>query len=80
MNTTKGKKITVLQWRNKFSGETGYVGSVSVKKGYFTAAFSATEAKRYRSQSEINKDLEILARFGELEQNDFRAETLLVLK
>lgn len=72
MNTTKGKCVTVLQWRNKFSGETGYVGSVSVKKGYFTAVYSATEAKRYRSQSEISRDLEILRGFGEFERNEFR--------
>lgn len=26
----------VLKWTNKYSGETGYVGTVSKKKGYFT--------------------------------------------
>jgi hypothetical protein len=28
------KNRKVLKWTNKYSGETGYVGTVSKKKGY----------------------------------------------
>lgn len=35
----------VLKWTNKYSGETGYVRTVSKKKGYFTNEPDVLKAK-----------------------------------
>lgn len=40
------KNRRVLKWTNKHSGETGYVGSVSKKKGYFTNEPDILKAKK----------------------------------
>ncbi len=60
-----------LQWRNKLSGETGYVKSVSVKKGYFENTFNKAEAKNYANEGFAKADLKKLESFGEFENNDF---------
>lgn len=44
------KNRKVLKWTNKYSGETGYVGTVSKKKGYFTNEPNILRAKRYVSR------------------------------
>jgi hypothetical protein len=67
------KTKTVLAWRNKLSGETGYVKTVSKKNGYFINTFDAAEAKSYRSNNEIMKDLELLKQFGEFDRNMFES-------
>lgn len=41
------KNKRVLKRTNKYSGETGYVGTVSKKKGYFTNEPDVLKAKRY---------------------------------
>lgn len=64
----------ILKWENKYSKESGYVKTVSVAKGYFTATFEAEDAKKYRSDKEVQKDLETLKGFGEFENNDFVVE------
>ena len=38
-----------IKWTNKFSGETGYVGSISKAKGYFINAATAEEARIFRT-------------------------------
>lgn len=67
---------TVLKWVNKFSGETGYVKTVSVAKGYFINTPNAAEAKSYKSETAINKDLAILEGFGEMVNNNFFTEVV----
>ena len=62
---------TVITWKNKFSGETGYVKSVSKKKGYFENTFDVNEAKVYKSAKTIAKDMDAIKSFGELENNMF---------
>lgn len=69
---------TVLAWRNKFSGEEGYVKSVSKAKGYFINTFDSKDAKGYRSENMINTDLNILANIGELVNNDFYTTDVVV--
>ena len=69
-------KKTVLKWRNKLSGEEGYVKTVSVAKGYFINTFEASEAKSYRSEKAVEADLEKLRSFGEMEANDFFTVTV----
>ena len=65
------KSQTVLKWRNKFSGEEGFVMKVSKASGCFFNTFDAKEAKGYRSQAEIEKDLLILQDIGEMVNNEF---------
>lgn len=72
------KNKRVLKWTNKYSGETGYVGTVSKKKGYFTNEPDILRAKRYVTDAAINNDLEALKSFGEFENNDFAAEDLML--
>ena len=72
------KNRRILKWTNKYSGETGYVGTVSKKKGYFTNEPDMLKAKRYVTDAAINNDLEILKSFGEFENNDFAAEDLVL--
>ena len=49
-----------IQWRNNFSGEEGYVGSVRKSKGYFVNSWTLEDAKSYRSVAAAEKDLVIL--------------------
>ena len=66
----------ILKWENKFSKETGYVKTVSVAKGYFVNTYDKEEAKAYRCDKAIQKDLEILEGFGEFENNTFTVEEI----
>lgn len=72
------KNRRVLKWTNKYSGETGYVGTVSKKKGYFTNEPDVLRAKKYVTDNAINNDLETLKSFGEFENNNFTAEELVL--
>ena len=67
------KANTVLKWRNRYSGEEGYVMKVSKANGCFINTFNPAEAKGYRSAAEIDKDLQILLNIGEMVNNDFYA-------
>lgn len=61
----------IMCWRNKFSGEEGYVKNVSRKKGYFEATKDRKKAKVYKKESLISKDMDFLREIGEMDQNDF---------
>lgn len=65
-----------LKWRNRFSGEEGYVASVSKAKGYFINTFDKAQAKKYASEASTQKDLVTLEALGEFENNVFFAETI----
>ncbi len=65
-----------LKWRNKFSGEEGYVASVSKAKGYFINTFDKAEAKKYANETGAQKDLATLEALGEFENNEFFTETV----
>ena len=66
----------ILKWTNKFSGEEGYVASVSKAKGYFINTFDKAEAKKYANEAGVQKDLVILEALGEFVNNDFSTETV----
>lgn len=76
----KTKTKVVLKWQNKFSGEQGFVKTVSRAKGYFMNTYDPSEAKSYRSPKEIEKDLAYLSEIGELNSNNFFSETVTVPK
>ncbi|MBR3761660.1 MAG: hypothetical protein IKK59_02845 [Lachnospiraceae bacterium] len=65
-----------LKWRNKFSGEEGYVASVSKAKGYFINTFDKAEAKKYASEAAAQKDLATLEALGEFVNNEFSTEAV----
>ena len=62
-----------IKWTNKFSGETGFVGSISKAKGYFINAGSAEEARSFRSDKEAAAAIQTLIELGEAENNVFEA-------
>ncbi len=62
---------SILGWRNRYSGEEGFVKSVSLKKGYFENTFNKSNAKSYVNEGLVRKDLNILNTIGETQNNDF---------
>ena len=62
----------VIKWTNKYSGETGYVASVSRKERHFVNTPDYAEAKVYAAKS-VNRIINELIEFGEGEDNDFEA-------
>jgi hypothetical protein len=60
-----------LKWRNKFSGEEGYVASVKKTKGHFVNTFDQADAKRYQFEKSVKNDIALLVEMGEGENNDF---------
>lgn len=70
------KQAVVLKWRNKFSGEEGYVRSVRPSYDMFINTFNKGEAKIYpcEGSAQYVKDLNTLERIGETVNNIFFAE------
>ena len=62
----------VIKWTNKYSGETGYVASISRKEGHFINTYNREEAKEYSSKT-VSKMINDLISFGEGEDNEFEA-------
>ena len=63
-----------VKWTNIYSNESGYVGSVSKKKGYFVNAPEKSDAKTYVSEKTAEKDISLLAELGEATNNRFEIE------
>ena len=51
-----------IQWKNKWSGETGFVKKVHTKEGYFENTFDKSEAKIF-SPRLVKKMVENLEKF-----------------
>ena len=64
-----------LKWTNIYSNETGYVGSVSKKNGYFINAPEKADAKKYASEKAAEKEIALLVELGEAENNRFEIKT-----
>ncbi len=62
----------VIKWTNRYSGETGYVASVSRKEGHFINTYDRSEAKDYSPKS-VDRIISELLSFGEGEDNVFEA-------
>lgn len=67
--------MVVLKWTNKFSGETGYVKSISNKEKHFVNTFDMNEAHSY-SESSVEKIMKNLSSYGELDNNNFEVISL----
>lgn len=63
-----------LKWQNRFSGEVGYVRTVSPKDGCFYNTFDKSKAKKYTSESVLSRDLTFLKGIGEMHNNLFTTE------
>lgn len=62
----------IIKWTNKYSGETGYVASISRKEGHFINTYNREEAKDYSAKT-VSKIINDLVSFGEAEDNVFEA-------
>lgn len=65
-----------IQWTNKFSGETGYVQSVTRAKGHFINTWDKETAKVYKGEKVLANDLAILEEVGETKDNIFEVVDL----
>ena len=63
-------------WKNKFSGEQGYVKSVSNKEKHFVNTYEVTEAKSYKTIDSAKKIIEKLISYGEAELNELWYEKI----
>ncbi|MEE3344484.1 MAG: hypothetical protein VZS44_10360 [Bacilli bacterium] len=63
--------MVVIKWRNKFSGEEGYVESISAKEQHFINTYDISQAKQYSSESIAKGQISNLAKYGEADNNDF---------
>ena len=61
----------ILKWTNKFSGDTGFVESISSKEKHFVNTFEQKDAKVYASISIAKRMIASLRSMGEAENNDF---------
>ena len=66
----------IIKWTNKFSGESGYVKSISVKGKHFNNTYNKDEARVFTSKGRLTAALNQLKSFGETQNNDFTVETL----
>lgn len=62
--------MVVIKWKNKFSGEEGFVESVSTKEQHFINTYDQSQAKQY-SESSAKGIITKLISYGEAENNDF---------
>ena len=60
----------VIKWTNKYSGESGYVASVSRKERHFVNTLNYEEARVYSANS-VSRIIKDLTEFGEAEDNYF---------
>lgn len=60
----------IIQWKNKWSGETGFVAKINRKKGYFENTFNEAEALKVNPKT-IGKTLAELKQF--CDDNEYTA-------
>ena len=61
----------LIKWTNKFSGETGFVQSISKKEKHFNHTFDKKSAKVYKDKSAAQRIITLLTSYCEAEANDF---------
>lgn len=60
-----------IKWTNKYSGETGFVESISSKENCFYNTYEQAKAKQYKSASVAKRMISTLTLYGEAENNNF---------
>lgn len=63
----------VIKWINRFSGEVGYVKSISVNEGHFNNTFDVSEARKFANLGTLKAAVNSLIKMGEAENNEFIA-------
>lgn len=66
----------VIKWENKYSHETGYVGSFTKKDGHFVSTTEKENAKTYANKAIASRTVSSLTEVGEAENNIFTIETV----
>lgn len=61
----------VIMWKNRYSGETGYVKRVCSNEKYFENTYDKAEAKEYGSVAAARGIITKLNSYGEGENNAF---------
>ena len=61
----------IIKLTNKYSGDTGFVESISSKESCFHNTADKDNAKRYKSESIAKRMIATLALYGEAENNNF---------
>lgn len=61
----------IIKWRNRYSGDTGYVASISEKNRHFNNTYNINDAKRYINKSYAKGTITKLMNYGEGNNNDF---------
>ena len=64
----------VLKWKNRYSGETGYVKSIDVKEGHFVNTPDKKDACTYANAGLLAIALKKLEEIGECKNNIFESE------
>lgn len=59
-----------IMWRNRFSGDTGFVKAVRESKGHFENG-TVDEARKFRTEAECHKTIKLLNEIGEGKNNEF---------
>lgn len=72
MATAKMKVSYILQWRNSWSGETGFVKKILEAAGHFENTYDANEARRFTSVQRAEGAITTLAKIGEADLNEFK--------
>ena len=67
--------MVVIKWTNKFSGETGYIASLSTKNECFNNTFELEDAKRY-SEKSVPGIMKKLEAYHETDNNEFEVITV----
>lgn len=63
----------IIKWINRFSGEVGYVKSISIKEGHFNNTFDISEARKLANLGTLKAAVNSLIKMGEAENNEFIA-------
>lgn len=68
----------IIQWKNKYSGETGYVKKVNQKLGFFENTFEKENANVFKNKASASRAFNWLTNSNEAENNVFEIETIAV--
>ncbi len=64
------KECFIIKWKNKYSGEEGYVKAFKRSDGHFINTYDWTKAKRYMTKRNIDACVNDLVQAGEADLND----------
>lgn len=71
MATPRARKKRKIMWRNRHSGETGFVAVIKTTKGFFENTADINAARTFRSDGECLRAIDELNSMGEGKNNDF---------